>query len=257
MEESSVAGASVAGASVAGASVAGASVADITNIFYINLSERNDRRIHIESELNKVGFTKYERFNAVKMPNGDGRIGCSMSHLKCLELAKERGYNHILICEDDTTFLNPELFKKQLNHCLTTMHNKWDVILLAGNNVPPYTLINDACIKVTRCQTTTIYLVNGNYFDRLIENIKEGIKCLMKEPTRHIDFAVDKYWLKLQYKDMWLLITPPTVIQREDYSDIEKRNTNYSQLMLDIDKAYMFNVAPPSSKNNMQRMFYK
>jgi len=61
----------------------------------------------------------------------------------------------------------------------------------------------------------------------------------------------------LNKKDMWLLITPPTVIQREDYSDIEKRNTNYSQLMLDIDKAYMFNVAPPSSKNNMQRMFYK
>jgi hypothetical protein len=32
------------------------------------------------------------------------------------------------------------------------------------------------------------------------------------------------------------LIIPPTIIQREDYSDIEKRKTNYQKMMTDIDK---------------------
>jgi hypothetical protein len=32
------------------------------------------------------------------------------------------------------------------------------------------------------------------------------------------------------------LITPLSVVQREDYSDIEQRVTNYGHLMLDLDK---------------------
>ena len=32
------------------------------------------------------------------------------------------------------------------------------------------------------------------------------------------------------------MIVPASVIQREDYSDIEKRNINYNWHMLDIDK---------------------
>ena len=79
---------------------------DLTNVFYINLESRPDRKEHIEGQLKTVGFPNVERFNAIKMPNGDGRIGCSLSHIKCLEIAKERGYSHVLICEDDTLFCN-------------------------------------------------------------------------------------------------------------------------------------------------------
>ena len=71
---------------------------DITNVFYINLDSRPDRKNHIEAQLKQVGFSKYERFNAIKLPNGNGRIGCIMSHIRCLEIAKERNYSHILIC---------------------------------------------------------------------------------------------------------------------------------------------------------------
>ena len=214
------------------------SISDVKNILYINLQHRTDRKEHIEGQLKTIGLSTYERFNAIKL--NDGRVGCSMSHLKCLELAKERNYDHLLICEDDTTFLNPALFIKQLNTFFQIKRVKhWDVLLFAGNNSPPYYKVDDTCIKVTRCQTTTCYLVNGDYFDTLIKNIKEGIQYLMREPTKHIHYAIDKYWLILQQQHNWFLIIPPTVIQREDYSDIEHRKTNYSSLMTDINKEYL------------------
>ena len=212
---------------------------DLTNVFYINLESRPDRKEHIEGQLKTVGFPNVERFNAIKMPNGDGRIGCSLSHIKCLEIAKERGYSHVLICEDDTLFLQPDVFVEQFNKFLAKRYN-WDVVLFAGNNVPPYERVDETCICVTRCQTTTCYLVNGAYLDTLIANMKEGVGKLMKDPTSHFFNAIDKYWTTLQQKDNWFMITPLTVIQREDFSDIEKRRTNYGQMMMDLDKAYLF-----------------
>ena len=221
-------------------------IADITNIFYINLESRVDRRKSIETQLNNIGLTSFERFNAIKLM--DGRAGCTMSHIKCLELAKERGYNHLLICEDDTFFLDPKLFKTQLTTLLNNGHT-WDVVLFAGNNVPPYELIDETCIAVSHCQTTTCYLVNGHYFDTLLRNMKEGLNNLLKEPMNHLNYAIDRYWLKLQKKDNWLLITPLTVIQREDYSDIEKKITDYSKLMIDLDKTELLKLM---EKNRMK-----
>jgi glycosyl transferase family 25 len=213
------------------------SLADIKNIFYINLEHRTDRKEHIESQLKSVGLTQFERFNAVKLANG--RIGCSMSHLRCLQTAKDRNYEHLLICEDDTTFLNPALFINQINTFLKKNH-KWDVLLLSGNNIPPYQPIDETCIRVSHCQTTTCYLVNGHYIDTLIHNYKEGIQHLMREQANHRQYAIDMYWLQLQKRDLWLLLVPLTIIQREDYSDIEQCRTNYSAAMTDLNKYYLF-----------------
>jgi GR25 family glycosyltransferase involved in LPS biosynthesis len=210
---------------------------NIKHIFYINLSTRLDRKAHIEAQLNRVGFSAYERFNAVKVANG--RVGCALSHIKCLELAKERGYPHVLICEDDTTFLQPDLFKMQLKAFFEHQQEHqqpWDVLLFAGNNVPPYIKMSEAYIRVSHCQTTTCYLVNGHYIETLLSHIREGTRQLMQEPTKHLLYAIDRYWLELQRRDLWFLITPLTVVQREDYSDIEGHMTNYAHLMLDLDK---------------------
>ena len=211
-------------------------ISDIKHAFYINLASRPDRKQHVEEQLNILGINA-ERFNAIKLPNG--ALGCSMSHLKCLENAKQNNYPHLLIVEDDIKFLNPDLFKNQLNIFLSN-HVNWDVVIIGGNNVPPYQKIDDTCVKVTSCQTTTGYLVNGHYFDTLIDNFRTGIKKLIENPQLHTEYAIDKYWFHLQRSDNWFLIIPLTVIQREDYSDIEKRPTNYTKLMTDLDKEHFF-----------------
>lgn len=210
-------------------------IEDITNAFYINLEHRKDRKNHVEQQLESVGI-KAVRFNAIKMDNG--AIGCSMSHLKCLEIALSNNWSHVCICEDDITFLNPEMFKNQFNTFLKN-HDKWDVILLGGNVVPPYKPIDDTCIKISQCQTTTGYLVNGNYIKILMENIKMGINKLIRNPSQHKLYAIDKHWFYLQKVGNWFLIIPLSVIQLPNYSDIEKKNTNYTEIMTDIDKKYL------------------
>ena len=210
---------------------------DIRHALYINLDSRNDRREHVETQLDalksRMRNLKPERFNAIK--NANGAVGCSMSHLRCIKLAQERNWEHVLVCEDDVLFTNVPLFLTQLNDFLATVPD-WDVVLLAGNNIPPFHVINDACIKVSNCQTTTAYIVKQHYYDTLIDNYREGIHQLMRTPTQRINYAIDRFWFELQRRDKWFLITPLSVVQREDYSDIEERVTDYSHLMLDIDK---------------------
>jgi glycosyl transferase family 25 len=208
------------------------SIQEINHAFYINLESRPDRKTHVEKQLKLLGIPA-TRFNAVKLTNG--ALGCSISHLKCLEFAKINKWSHLLIVEDDIKFLYPELLKNQLNIFLQN-HKDWDVVLIGGNNIAPYKKIDETCVKISSCQTTTGYLVNSHYFDTLIENYRAGIKNLLKFPDQHRLYAIDKFWFSLQQKDNWYLIIPLTVTQREDYSDIEKRPTSYSNLMLDLDK---------------------
>jgi len=208
---------------------------DIRHIFYINLEHRLDRKAHVMQQLEAIGLNHTaQRFNAIKMENG--AIGCSMSHLTLLKNAVKNRLDHILILEDDIEFLNPELFKNQINSFLETHHNEWDVILFAGNNMPPYKQIDNTCVKVTKCQTTTGYLVNGHYIQKLFDNVKTGLVNLLHTPAQHSLYAIDKYWFNLQKIDRWFLIIPLTVVQREDYSDIEKKVINYKSVMTDLSK---------------------
>ena len=213
------------------------SITDIKHCLYINLASRPDRKIHIEGQLQGVGLNP-TRFNAIKLKNG--RIGCSMSHLKCLQIAKEKKWSHVFICEDDIQFLDPELFKKKLDTFLKSHIDDWDVLLVAGNNMPPYIPIDENCVQVKQCQTTTGYIVKQHYYDTLIANFKLGIQGLMREPHKHVIYAIDKYWFFLQQRDRWFLIVPLTVVQRTDYSDIEKRMVNYKRTMTDLDKLHLF-----------------
>jgi glycosyl transferase family 25 len=214
-------------------------IKDITNIFYINLEHRVDRRNHVETQLSKIGLQGVQRFNAIKMENG--AIGCSMSHLKVLQQALKLGLSHVLIVEDDIEFLDSELFRRQLDQFLQKRSTSlWDVVLIAGNNMPPYQTIDETCVKVSRCQTTTGYLVNGHYIEKLMNNVKMGLSNLLREPEKHSQYAIDKYWFGIQGVDNWFLITPLTVVQREDYSDIEKKVINYQEVMTDLDKKALF-----------------
>jgi len=220
------------------------SIDQIQHVFYINLAHRVDRRTHVEAQLASVGLP-FERFEAIAMANG--AVGCSLSHLKLLERAVKESWSHLLIVEDDITFLNPPLFRTQLDQCLKhigdvpstfglTQGSDWDVILIAGNNVGPVQPVHSSCVQVSRCQTTTGYLVNGPYLATLADNVRAGVKALMKSPMYPQLYAIDQHWFQLQAKDKWLLVVPLTVTQLAGYSDIEKRRVNYTPAMTHLVK---------------------
>jgi glycosyl transferase family 25 len=203
---------------------------------FINLDHRKDRLEHVEKELEKMGI-KGERFNAIK--TASGAIGCTLSHIKCLEIAKERDYEQVFICEDDITFTNPDLFKQNIEKFCMNEDIMWDVLIIGGNNVPPYKQYYDYAARVFNCQTTTGYIVKQDFYNTMIKNFKEGVANLMRDPANKRMFAIDIYWKKLQMENFWYMITPPTVTQYENYSDIENRNLNYDHLLLDMDKPWL------------------
>lgn len=214
------------------------SVSQIENLLYINLERRTDRKQMVLEEFGKLGWVTEPRwFKAVEMANG--AIGCTISHIKCIELAKKMGWSHVVVCEDDIKFTLHSVFTENLEKFLSSGID-WDVILFAGNNVGRYRNTGEGAVQIQMCQTTTGYLVKSDYYDTLINNFKEGLGKLMREPTNHRQYAIDKYWFSLQMVGKWYLVFPLTVTQHSIYSDIENKNTNYDRLMLTLDKSDWF-----------------
>lgn len=205
----------------------------LDHTFFINLDHRTDRLEHVTKEFEKMGINA-ERISGIQ-PKSPA-IGCTMSHIKCLELAKTRNYDQIFICEDDITFTNPELFKENIKKFNDNKFINWDVLIVAGNNRPPHQELYEYAARVFYCQTTTGYIVKRDFYDILLDNFKTGLKKLIQNPENKFEYAIDKYWLPLQMQNYWYLITPLTVTQYDNYSDIEQKTTVYSDLILDLNK---------------------
>jgi hypothetical protein len=202
-----------------------------SNCFYINLDERKDRREHVEMQLNWMGITG-ERFSAVKTKFG--AIGCTMSHIKCLEMAKERDYDMVFICEDDIQFISKDTLQNSVNKFMETV-KEWDVCIIGGNNGRPFKPVNEICVQVQNCQTTTGYVVKKHYYDVLLKNFRESVQNLIRSQNIRLH-ALDIYWKQLQGRDKWFLLIPIMAYQKEGYSDIEKKNVDYRRMMANYDK---------------------
>jgi GR25 family glycosyltransferase involved in LPS biosynthesis len=196
------------------------------DIFYINLNHRKDRNEYVLQQIESIGCTGI-RIEAVECKQG--AIGCGMSHIRCLELAKENNLPFVCIVEDDITFTNPDLFREQLDTFLSSSID-WDVLLLGTNMGPPFDK-EKGCLRVFNAQTTTGYIVKKHYYDTLLHSFKRSVGYLLTDYNVKL-FAIDIQWKQLQQRDRWYVLHPLTVIQREDYSDIEKCNVNYSSKML-------------------------
>ena len=219
----------------------------LKHTFFINLSSRVDRLIEVKKELLDWGIESPERFDAIKMK--DSAVGCTLSHIKCLEIAKARKYPYVFICEDDIHCVDIPLLRSQLTEFKKSSKlDSWDILLIAGNNAPPYRTIKPGLVQVYNCQTTTGYIVQQHYYDTLITNMREGLQKLLRDPQNRRELAIDMYWKNLQRNDRWLILTPLCVVQRESYSDIEGRVVDYSSMMLDHEKRWM--------QTKMQQMTY-
>jgi len=195
------------------------------NIYYINLAHRTDRNDHVLEQIESIGCTAI-RIEAVECKQG--AIGCGMSHIRCLELAKEQNLPFVCIVEDDIEFTDPTFFRKQLDTFLSSSI-AWDILLLGTNMGPPFNK-EEGCLRVFNAQTTTGYIVKQHYYDTLLNSFKKSVGYLLSDYNIK-QFAIDIQWKPLQQRDRWYVLYPLTVIQRDDYSDIAKRVVKYGELM--------------------------
>ena len=198
---------------------------NIEKIIYINLNKRPDRNDQIKSELNTFNLS-YERFEAIET-NGFGILGCGLSHLEVLKLARDRKYKNILILEDDFKFI---VSKEEFEYNLTEFFNlniDYNVLFLSYNLEKYEELNNNLVNRVLSSLSASGYIVNSNYYDTLI-NLFEYAMPLLNETKMHWIYANDKVWNKLQEKDIWLYFIKRIGIQRESYSDNAQQVTNYN-----------------------------
>lgn len=207
----------------------------LENVYYINLRNCKLRKKETEDELIRMNW-KFQRFEGIK--HDDGRIGCCISHLKVIEMAKKNNLEYIVVVEDDIQFLQPDNYNQLLiyfNNFIKLNNLDYDVLLLAGsmldraNGIKP---INNIIYKAIACLTTTGYIVKKHYYDKLIDNYKEAIQLLINhgEDDRG---CIDVNWQKLQSIDNWYILIPRTINQRPSHSIIQNRFVNYSSMLLD------------------------
>jgi len=97
-------------------------------------------------------------------------------------------------------------------------------------------------VRVHDAQTTSGYMVQAGFLDRLLQNVNAGIARLeASNPPHNTDGAacIDQYWKTLQPISQWFAFYPIMGYQRDGLSDIEHRVTSYQ------DKAELYE-APQS-----------
>jgi hypothetical protein len=126
--------------------------------------------------------------------------------------------------EDDFIFtVSKEELQDQLKHFFKN-YSDYDVVMLAYN-MNKSKPIDSIIGKVEDAQTASCYIVNNKFYDALIDNLEKAL-------TLHIHTKNDKYtndqcWKVLQPVSKWYYFIKRCGIQKEDYSDNEKRVVNY------------------------------
>lgn len=226
---------------------------------YINLDRSTIRNEKMIAELNRVGIKNFNRFNALKnndyagsklnrmYGNGNGTVGCTISHLTILENCLEMGRNGFIM-EDDLVFATDSVKRLDtINEFLS--ENEWDIFFLGGtyhinpsvwhnNGHTHKEMYNCDCklgrdaeltnnkriIRTYGCWCTYAYIVNVDSIEKILRLTNDKI-----ENT----YALDQCWIKIQPELNCFAYLPALAKQYDEISDVQgtfHQFSNFSNL---------------------------
>lgn len=191
--------------------------------FYINLENRKEKDLITRQELKKLGIKKPNRFNAIK--HEIPLVGCAMSHIACIEKAKELNWDYVIVFEDDIKIEGTKTLISKFNKFI-----KYDFdILYLGcwNYVKPIQIEKDLA-RVVKAGCNHAYVIKSHYYDTMLKNLKDGIELKLGEPNNG-RYNIDEYHEILQKKDRWFCLLPIHITQYDGWSDNFNEIRNYSQ----------------------------
>lgn len=189
----------------------------INKFFYINLSERIDRKELIEKELKKLGINedKIFRFNAIR--DSYGALGCAKSHFNLVKSFLESDDKIWSIMEDDITFLtNREIIDIYVNEYLEDNNAHFfngSVTFLQKTNYSK----NLDRIKVGYCAAW--YILKKEHSSIIFDSMKESVIGLLKR-KKFEDHACDVVWRKYYHTHNFVTPKKLLAVQRPNISDI-------------------------------------
>ncbi|HZT15350.1 MAG TPA: glycosyltransferase family 25 protein [Gaiellaceae bacterium] len=188
----------------------------------INLRSRPDRLETVKAELARIRLDEVDVFEGIAHENG--LLGCGLSHRACLEQMVERGWESMLVCEDDVQFL---LDRRHLDVLVDAFLDDpaADVANLAYFtwSSRPYSRLYLRGLSV---QTASCYVVKRRIAEPLLALWADSLVRLAAGGDRG-RFAHDRVWADLQQRHVFLIPCVRAARQRSAYSDIQQRVVEY------------------------------
>jgi GR25 family glycosyltransferase involved in LPS biosynthesis len=203
--------------------------------YYINLDQRQDRKVLVEKEFERMDIKNAIRVSAIY--NSNGAIGCLESHIKILE-NYEVDSQLLWICEDDIKFCVDRTILDE--HIKEFVASSADIMCLGYNSYED-SEYSERFLRSVRTQTTSSYIIKSGFRKILLEfwksilySMKTGEDHPMRSEFDKINkrndafLVADQSWKILQKDYIFLIPKTRIIIQRGGYSDIEHRYVNYN-----------------------------
>jgi len=203
---------------------------DISNVIYINLESRKDRRKQIETHLKIFKPEQIHREPGIENKEHP-YFGGVTAHLNAMKHAKKMDWKNVLILEDDSIWnnLDNNIIDIAYNRFKALIKNPYDVIMLTGT----FTESDATTFKVKKSRCASAYLVNKPYYDTIIAKTEEILKQYKPGITDPEGITLDvAVFEPLQTTGSWFIVSPSLMIQSKGYSDILHKNVDYTELFI-------------------------
>lgn len=185
------------------------------NTFVISLKNRSDRREKITKELERNNID-FQFFDAIEDKNGT--LGCFKSHTSIIRKAIESDLEYVFIMEDDCYFIDK--FE------VPNLPEEWDMLFFGGavNKIYDdyYYHWKKASNWYAHC-----YIIHKSIFQTIIDLSEKlvGVKAIDEIYCEDIHPYVNSY-----------VVYPTIASQYDNYSDIEKKELDRNQKVLNFDE---------------------
>ncbi len=180
----------------------------------INLPERSERLLKFKDEFNYIFDDTFMVVNGVrKTPTFHG---IAEAHMNCIRLAKEKGWDSVLIMEDDLYIPAKQKARQYISEAFNKVPEDWDILFGGIYHSKQISKANNYWNRVGELCGAHFYLVHSRNFDKL----------LTWDASNHWD-----RWLGLQGLKCYI----PSrffAIQYDGYSDNVNKVTDYNNIYL-------------------------
>ena len=203
----------------------------------INLPERRDRRAAFARQLARIGLSlddpRVQLLPGIRPDTaggfpGIGARGCFLSHLAALRLARDRGANRLVLCEDDLDFA-PD-FTARAPAILSGMDGlHWDIVQAGHIGLPGRVDTGSGLVPIapdTAFLGAHFMLFRGSILDDLVRYLEAMLDRPAGSPLggpMHVDGAYNHF--RRDRPDLAaFIVVPPLGNQRRSRSDITSRH---------------------------------
>jgi glycosyl transferase family 25 len=169
-----------------------------------------DRRVHVDGEVRKLNNLECHLVEGII----DGTGTCFQSQKKCIEIAKEQGWEYVLILEDDVVFFDNA--QEILNAAWEELNKiEWDMCFLGANLQKPAYKHSLHLHKMSGAYAAHAYIVNCKFYNTILE--------------LPFDREMDVHYHNLMADNNVFVCSPMIATQLPSYSDLQGCVRDYTK----------------------------